>query len=115
MMKTPDLKDNLEHLGIDWKKTKIDEFQKLLEEFGYEKLEYVDDSKVKEKIIEMLKMSKTEKIPPKSEMNKIFTKINECDHHDLCRLDQILTRIKNTGEDEIEWGSLILNCKWKKL
>ena len=48
-------------------------------------------------------------------MNNIFARIMTCDHHDLCRLDQILTRMQNDKEIEYEWGSIILNCKWGKI
>ena len=82
---------------------------------GYEKEENEMKTEIKEIIIRVLKSSKEGKTPEKKDMNNIYARIGACDHHDLCRLDQILTRIKNDGEVEYEWGSIILNCKWKKL
>ena len=104
-------------LGIDWKNTKIDEFHKHLEEFGFEKGENENEkeTEVKKIIIRVLKSSKRGETPRKTDMNNIFAKIRACDHHDLCRLDQILTRMKNAKETEYEWGSIILDCKWEKI
>ena len=96
--------------------TKIDEFQEHLEKFGYQKIN-VENVKIKEKIINVLKYSKNGIAPSKMDMNIIYGAIQDCDHHDLCRVDQILARIKNAAEpeNEFEWGSIILNCKWKKI
>ena len=91
------------------------EFLKYLEEFGYQKTIKKDNFNVKDKIINVLKLSKNGIMTKKSDINDIYGKIDECDHHDLCRLDQILTRVRNAGENEYEWGSVILNCKWKRL
>ena len=63
----------------------------------------------------VLKESKAGKEPSLEKMGKIRTHIDECDHHNLCRIDQILTREMNKNEEKVQWGSLIMNCKWPRM
>ena len=48
-------------------------------------------------------------------MNIVRSNIEKCDHHDLVRIDQILTRNKNekSDDEEFQWGSVVMNCKWR--
>ena len=57
-------------------------------------------------------MSKKENKVLKEDMEKIVHNLEKCDHHDLCSIDQILTREKNKNEDNVQWGSLVLGNKW---
>lgn len=63
----------------------------------------------------LLKKSKTEENPKIDELGNILSNIEGMDHHDFVRTDQILTRMQNKKEKEIQWGSVIMNCKWKML
>ena len=46
-------------------------------------------------------------------MCTITKNLDKCDHHDLCRLDLLLTMEANKLETEYQWGSIILELKWK--
>ena len=60
-----------------------------------------------------LEKSKTGKDPSVEELAIILSNIDQMDHHDFVRTDQILTRKQNKNETEYQWGSIIMNCKWK--
>ena len=63
--------------------------------------------------MELLEKSKKEIDPSTEELENILSNIERMDHHDLVRTDQILTRMQNKQEKEVQWGSVIMNCKWK--
>ena len=65
--------------------------------------------------MDLLENSKKGIDPQVEELSCILSNINELDHHDLVRTDQILTRRQNKTEQEYQWGSIIMNCKWKML
>ena len=65
--------------------------------------------------MEQLKRSKEGIDPTKKEMSIMLSNISKMDHHDLVRTDQILTRKQNKNEKEYQWGSVVMNCKWKML
>ena len=77
------------------------------------KINGVQKDNVKKELMEMLKKIKTGIKPTFEQMCTILTNIEKCDHHDLCRLDQILTILKNENCTDYQWGSVTLNCKWK--
>ena len=83
-------------------------------EMGYKK-EGVQKENVKQEIMSKLKEIKKGIKPTFEQMCTIFFNIENCDHHDLCRLDQILTILHNEKCTEYQWGSVTLNCKWKIL
>ena len=57
-------------------------------------------------------MSKKENKVLKTDMDAIAQNLDQCDHNDLCTIDQILTREKNKTEENVQWGSLVLGNKW---
>ena len=70
---------------------------------------------IKMYIIQVLERSKAGIDPNNDELSKIASNIEKMDHHDLVRTDQILTRKINKNENEYQWGSIVMNCKWKKI
>ena len=70
---------------------------------------------VKKYIMELLERSKAGEDPKTDELETVLSNIEEMDHHDFVRTDQILTRMQNKMEKEAQWGSVIMNCKWKML
>ena len=70
---------------------------------------------IKKYIMEMLKRSKEGTDPTKEELSVILSNIDGMDHHDHVRTDQILTRKMNKTDNEYQWGSVIMNCKWKMI
>ena len=85
----------------------------LLEEKGYHYNEELRGLKISGIITaELAKSKKGMRVDP-VEMAKIRTNIDEINHHDAVNIDQILTRIENTAEKDYQWGSLVLNKKWK--
>ena len=107
--------DNLEHLGIDWSVSKIEEIDRILEKCGYEvKLEYKTNG-IKNIIMESLERNKRGVRTTQKEMSIIRSNLAGCDHFDLVRVDNIITRIKNMDETEFQWGSIVLNKKWRVL
>ena len=83
-------------------------------EKGYRK-EGVQMECIKKELMEKLEKTKKGYMPTFEQMCNIFANIGKCDHHDLCRLDQILTIIENENCTEYQWGSVTLNCKWKTI
>ena len=61
----------------------------------------------------MLKRSKEGKDPNWEEWSVIASNIEKMDHHDFVRTDQLLTRKANKKETNYQWGSIVMNCKWK--
>ena len=101
---------------IDWKTNRVDQTLALLEKNGYEvKDEYKNDD-IKTHIVKVLNKYKKEGVKPNwVEMSTIYSNIGGCDHHDLVRVDQIMTRMQNEVESMYQWGSLVMNFKMKKL
>ena len=82
---------------------------------GYESNEKHEVNDIKERIMKMLARSKQGTDPSWIEMSTVLSNLDKMDHHDYVRTDQLLTRKMNKNEDEYQWGSIIMNCKWKKL
>ena len=88
----------------------------LLEKNGYEKRDEFEKDDIKMYIVEILSKYKRSGIKPNwVEMSTIFSNIDRCDHHDLVRVDQIVTKMQNEKETEYQWGSLVMNFKMKIL
>ena len=96
---------------MDRKKQTIENLEKM----GGKSNEKLNVQNVKTFIMQLLKKSKSGMDPSNEEMSKMASNIEKMDHHDLVRVDQILTRKANKEETEYQWGSLIMNCKWKIL
>ena len=62
----------------------------------------------------VLKKSKCNDEIQVKDLNIVLTNLKECDHHDLVRVDNIITRIQNGKDGEYSWGSVTQNLKWKK-
>ena len=106
----------LECLGIDWKVTKLPRIIEIMYSKGYKRKGVLKEKeKVKQEIITVLQNVKTGIKPPSDQMSTIFANIEKCDHHDLCRIDQIITRMHNEECTDYQWGSIVLDCKWKAL
>ena len=65
--------------------------------------------------MESLENNKKGKQTTDEEMSIIRSNLSSCDHFDLVRVDNILTRMRNQDEKEYQWGSIVLNKKWKML
>ena len=89
--------------------------QKILEERGCTKQEKtnLEPRKIKEKIMEMLKIAKKEKYCNIPDLNIVLTHLSVIDHHDCVRMDQILTIMANNQESEYQWASICMNKKFK--
>ena len=102
-------------LGIDWKIDRKQQTTENLEKMGGKSNEKLRIDNIKEYIMQLLKKSKEGIDPSNEDLSKIISNIEKMDHHDMVRTDQILTRKVNKTETEFQWGSIIMNCKWKKL
>ena len=80
---------------------------------GYESKSEYKTTNIKSKIMDMLKNNKQGNTTSIKEMSIIRTNLADCDHFDLVRVDNLLARIKNQYEEEYQWGSVVLNKKWK--
>ena len=87
----------------------------LLEKKGYLVDEKYKCNNIKSFINQTLKKSKKGVKLESSEMITIRTNIEKCDHSDMVKIDQCLTREQNLEETEYQWGSLVMNAKWKIL
>ena len=81
---------------------------------GATKNENHENSNIKPFIMSVLKKSKSNEIIQTEDLNIVLTNLNECDHHDLVRVDNIITRIQNKKDGEYLWGSVTQNLKWRK-
>ena len=68
---------------------------------------------VKVYIMECLERSKKGIDPTREQLSIIRTNVEKGDHHDLVRIDQIITRMYNKRETEYQWGSIVLGLKMK--
>ena len=80
---------------------------------GYESKSEYKTTNIKSKIMDMLKNNKQGNTTSIKEMSIIRTNLADCDHFDLVRVDNLLARIQNQYEEEYQWGSVVLNKKWK--
>ena len=86
-----------------------------MDKAGYQMDEKLKGKGVKEIIMKVLEENKRGYGTDKKLMNIIRSNIDKCDHHDLVRIDQILTRDKNgqTENTGYQWGSVVMNCVWQ--
>ena len=80
---------------------------------GYEKSKNLEVEDIKAFIIRVLSNSKKGITVQKSEFNTLLSNVDKCDHHDLVRVDNIITRTWNETDSEYQWGSVVQNLKWK--
>lgn len=85
----------------------------ILEEKGYKKDEDHEVTNIKTYILKLLEKSKQGTDPNEREMMTVRANIEKGDHHDMIRVDQLLTRMANKGEEEYQWGSVVLGLKMK--
>ena len=85
----------------------------VLEEKGYNKDEKHERNEIKEYIMNLLSKSKKGIDPSTEEFITVRCNIEKGDHHDMIRVDQVLTRMQNKLETEYQWGSIILGLKMK--
>ena len=59
--------------------------------------------------------SKTRKggTPTKEEIGKIMFNIDKGTHNDIVNIDAIITNLANRDLSEYNYGSLLMNCKWR--
>ena len=81
---------------------------------GATKNEKHKKSNIKPFIMDALKKSKSNNIIQIEDLDIVLTNLDECDHHDLVRVDNIITRIQNDKNGEYLWGSVTQNLKWRK-
>ena len=89
--------------------------KQLLEEKGYNDNTQTDGITIKKHIRMVLNKSKKGVEISGTDMNVIYAELNKIDHEDAVNIDQILTRMRNEEEKEYQWGSVVLNRKWKLL
>ena len=99
---------------IDWKVNKIRKIVEILEKMGHEKSKNLGIKNIKAFIIKVLSNNKKGEMVQKVEFNTILSNIDKCDHHDLVRVDNIITRTQNEIDKEYKWGSVVQNLKWKQ-
>ena len=98
---------------IDWKINKIGKIVEILEKMGYQKAENLKIDNIKTFISRVLTNNKKDNPVQDIDLNTILSNIDKCDHHDLVRTDNIITRIWNKNNEEYQWGSVVQNLKWK--
>ena len=91
----------------------MDQTIMLLEEKGYYINETSKCENIKEIINETLANSKKGIRLSRNNMITIRSNLDKCDHNDMVKIDQCLTREQNLTETEYQWGSLVMNAKWK--
>ena len=99
---------------IDWKVNKIQKIVEILEKMGYENSKNLEIKDIKAFVIKVLSNNKKGEMVQKVEFNTILSNIDKCDHHDLVRVDNIITRTWNETDKEYQWGSVVQNLKWKQ-
>ena len=87
----------------------------ILEKKGYSYDANAKCNNIKEKIEMMLRNSKNNIHPSKEEMVTVRSNLDKCDHSDMVKIDQCITREQNTHETDYQWGSVIMNAKWKTI
>ena len=91
----------------------MDQTIQLLEKKGYHANPDFECNNIKDKINEILRNSKKNIHPSAEDMITIRSNIQKCDHSDMVKIDQCITREQNQYETEYQWGSVIMNAKWK--
>ena len=87
---------------------------KILEKMGHEKSKNLEIEDIKAFIIKVLSDNKKGELVQEVKFNTILSNIDKCDHHDLVRVDNIITRTWNETDREYQWGSVVQNLKWKQ-
>ena len=90
----------------------MNKIKKLLELCEIDENEKEETDDVKKYIQNILENDKKNQIVQKINLSTIYHNLKSCDHHDLVRIDQILTRKANRENTLVQWGSLVLDCKW---
>ena len=98
---------------IDWKFDKIEKIDEILEKMGYEHKNESKTNNIKNVIKSVLENHKKGRGVSTEEMTIVRSNLPNCDHHDLVRVDSIITRIRNETDKEYQWGSVVKNLKWK--
>ena len=98
---------------IDWKTNKTRKIAEILEKMGHEKSSILKTEDIKSFIMRVLTSHKKNELIQNTDLNTILSNIENCDHHDLVRVDNIITRIWNANNGEYQWGSVVQNLKWK--
>ena len=98
---------------IDWKFDKIEKLDEILEKMGYDRKNEAKSKDIKKKIQRVLENHKRGLGVSSADMTGIRSNLQYCDHHDLVRVDSIITRIRNETDSEYQWGSVVKNLKWK--
>ena len=70
---------------------------------------------IKKEIMEMLTKSKKGMNPSINDLDIIFNNLQNLDHFDCVRVDQIITILYNQKETEYQWASVCMNKKWKTI
>ena len=85
-----------------------------MDKAGYQNEPNLKGKAIKDIIMKVLNENKKGYGTDKKLMNIIRSNVEKCDHHDLVRIDQILTRDKNAKlvNEGYQWGSVVMNCKW---
>ena len=89
---------------------KLDE---ILEKMGYEHKNEAKSNDIKRDIQRVLENHKRGRGVSTTDMTRVRSSLSYCDHHDLVRVDGIITRIRNESDNEYQWGSVVKNLKWK--
>ena len=87
----------------------------ILEKKGYLPNEDYKCNNIKMIINQVLEKSKKGTKLEQEDMVRIRTNLENCDHSDMVKIDQCLTREQNLSETEYQWGSLVMNAKWKMI
>ena len=98
---------------IDWRTNKIHKIAEILEKMGHEKSNTLKIEDIKSFIMGVLANHKKNVPIQNADLNIILSNIENCDHHDLVRIDNIITRIWNKNNGEYQWGSVVQDLKWK--
>ena len=98
---------------IDWRTNKIHKIAEILEKMGHEKSNTLKIENIKSFIMGVLANHKKNVPIQNADLNTILSNIENCDHHDLVRIDNIITRIWNKNNGEYQWGSVVQDLKWK--
>ena len=80
---------------------------------GYENKNESKTSDIKKEIQRVLENHKKGREISTADMIRVRSSLSDCDHHDLVRVDSIITRIRNETDNEYQWGSVVKNLKWK--
>ena len=70
---------------------------------------------IKEEIMKILSKCKKGTNPSMDEFNIIFNNLENLDHFDCVRVDQIITIMYNRKETEYQWASVCMDKKWKAI